>query len=73
MVDANFATWTIWFNLFEVRVINEVKCHTKVKVILRSNCKCLTFYRKLGVDLRLKGILVFFKVIAKLCKIITQQ
>ena len=30
------------FNLFEVKVIN------KVKVIPRSNCKCLTFHRQAG-------------------------
>ena len=30
--------------------------YTKVKVILRSNCKCLTFYRQAGSGLRLKGI-----------------
>ena len=36
--------------------------HTKVKVIPRSNCKCLTFYQQAGGGLRLKGILVLNKV-----------
>ena len=40
-----------WFDLSEVKVINEVKVipsHTKVKFIPWSNCKCLTFSQEAG-------------------------
>ena len=41
MENVNLAP-THQFNLFEVKVINEVK------VIPRSNCKCFTFYWQVG-------------------------
>ena len=41
MENANSATWTL------VRLVWG-QGHNEVKVILRSNCKCLTFYRQVG-------------------------
>ena len=56
------------FNLSKVKIINEVR------VIPRSNCKCLTFYQQVGeVGLRLKGILVGNKINFELFLYCVQQ
>ena len=45
MENVNFTAWIsglTWFDMSRIKVIN------KVKVIPRSNCKCLTFYQQVG-------------------------
>ena len=50
MENANLATWkSVYLGLNCLRSrSHQGKGHIKVKVIPRSNCKCLTFYRQVG-------------------------